>query len=55
MEPHDPLQPHAGEAAMSLEAGLVVLGIGVLIFVYLIFKLVREYRERKARRDPESE
>lgn len=55
MDPHDPLQPHVGEAPMSLEVGLVILGIGVLIFAYLVFKLVREYRERKAARDQESE
>lgn len=40
---------------MSLEAGLIVLAIGAIIFVYLIWKLVGEYRERKAQRDQQEQ
>ena len=51
MEPTDPLHPNAGEAAMSLEVALVVLAIGAIIFVFLIGKLVAEYRARRTQRD----
>ncbi len=54
MEPNDPIQPHAGEAPLSLEFGLIVLGIGALIFAYLVWKMWREYRDRQARREAES-
>ncbi|QDG50945.1 hypothetical protein FIV42_09425 [Persicimonas caeni] len=55
MEPDYTVNPGPGEAPLSLEFGLIVLGIGALIFVYLVFKLWREYRQRSARREAESD
>jgi F0F1-type ATP synthase assembly protein I len=39
---------------MSLEVGLIVLAIGAIIGVYIVWKLVGEYRERKAEREDSS-
>jgi hypothetical protein len=55
MEPTDPLHPHTVEAAMSLEVGLIVLGVGVIVFIYLISKLAAEYRARKNARKDQSD
>lgn len=54
MDPDYTVNPGPGEAPLSLEVGLIVFAIGALIFVYLIVKLWREYRQRKAQREAES-
>jgi flagellar biosynthesis/type III secretory pathway M-ring protein FliF/YscJ len=55
MDPTDPLHPNAAEAAMSLEVALVVLAIGAIIFVFLIGKLVAEYRARRDQQEAADE
>lgn len=55
MNPDYTVQPGPGEAPLSLELGLIVFGIGALVFAYLVFKMWREYRRRKARREAESD
>ncbi len=44
MPPSDPLQPMAGESALSVEVGLIFFALGALVFLYIVFKLVREWR-----------
>ena len=41
------MPPLPGESPLSVEFGLIMLAVGALIFMYLIWKLVREYRARR--------
>lgn len=47
MPPSDPLQPMPGESALSVEVGLIFFALGALVFLYVAFKLVREWRARR--------
>ena len=42
--PKDPMLPQAGESALSLEFGLVMAAVGLAVFFFLIWRLVRQSR-----------
>ncbi len=42
----DSIKPHPGEAPLGPELGLIMLAIGALVFGYILYRLVREYRSR---------
>ena len=46
MFPDDPMQPGPGESPLTLELGLIVFAIGVVVFVIIVGKLVLEHRRR---------
>lgn len=51
--PTDPMLPQAGESALSLELGLVMAAIGLAIFFFVLWRLVRQSRRASSdRADP---
>lgn len=48
MFPDEPMQPGPGEAPLTLELSLIVFGIGVLVFLIIVGKLVWEWRRGKS-------
>lgn len=54
MNEHDPMQPYPGEAPLSLEFGLIMLAVGLVIFVYIVWKFVRDRRRRRRQQGDES-
>lgn len=53
MFPDDPMQPGPGESALTLELGVIVLAIGVVIFLVIVGKLAWEWRRSKHEDDTE--
>lgn len=46
MFPDSPMQPGPSETPLNLEVGMIVLGIGVVVFLVIVGKLVWEIRTR---------